>query len=154
MVSSRFLQRTVIPILVAMMLTAAPPAILRAHAKQARADELAALERLDDRQRPPGWRLSPWAAVEFVVGGRLSDGTEITPKYIGDRRLVEIAVATLATDRALLLLGVPGTASEGWIYLLFEATDPNGVVQGTMARFNLSWLLDGKSIDEQLAKGR
>ena len=34
----------------------------------------------------------------------------ITPKYLGSRRLVEVAVASLATDRALLLLGVPGTA--------------------------------------------
>lgn len=88
--------------------------ILRAHAEHARADELAALERVDDRQKPPGWRLSPWAAVTFVLGGTLPDGTEITPKYIGDRRLIEVAVATLATDRALLLLGVPGTA-KSWL---------------------------------------
>jgi MoxR-like ATPase len=48
------------------------------------------------------------------MGGRLTDGTDVSPKYIGDRRLVEIAVATLATDRALLLLGVPGTA-KSWL---------------------------------------
>src|SRR5688500_6691647 len=95
-------------------LTAPLPAILRAHAEQARADELVAIERLDDRQRPPGWRMSPWAVVTFVIGGTLSDGTEITPKYIGDKRLVEIAVARLATDRALLLLGLPGTAKR-WL---------------------------------------
>src|SRR5688572_3645819 len=95
-------------------MTEVPPVILRAHAEQARADELEALARLDEKQRPPGWRLSPWAVVTFVMGGKLKDGTEITPKYIGDRRLVEIAVATLATDRALLLLGVPGTA-KSWL---------------------------------------
>jgi len=39
-----------------------------------------------------------------------ADGTVITPKYVGSRRLIEVAVATPATDRALLLLGVPGTA--------------------------------------------
>ena len=44
------------------------------------------------------------------IGTDASTTVPITPKYIGDRRLVEIAVATLATDRALLLLGVPGTA--------------------------------------------
>ena len=38
----------------------------------------------------------------------------ITPKYVGERRLIETAVATLATDRALLLLGVPGTA-KSWV---------------------------------------
>jgi MoxR-like ATPase len=95
-------------------MTATQPEFLRAHVEQARADELAALERLDDRQRPPGWRLSPRAVVTFILGEKLADGTEITPKYIGDRRLIEIAVATLATDRALLLLGVPGTA-KSWL---------------------------------------
>ncbi len=107
--------------------------ILRAHAEQARAGELAALEAIDDRVRPPGWSLSPWAVVTFVIGGRLADGTEIVPKYIGDRRLVEIAVATLATDRALLLLGVPGTA-KSWLSEHLAAAisgDSTLLVQGT-----------------------
>ena len=114
-------------------MTVAQPPVLRAHAEQERADELAALERVDDRERPPGWRLSPWAVVTFVMGGRLADGTEITPKYIGDRRLVEIAVATLATDRALLLLGVPGTA-KSWLSEHLAAAisgDSTLLVQGT-----------------------
>jgi MoxR-like ATPase len=114
-------------------MTPPPPAILRAHAEQASADELVALERLDDRQRPPGWRLSPWAVVMFVMGGQLADGTEVSPKYIGDRRLVEIAVATLATDRALLLLGVPGTA-KSWLSEHLAAAisaDSSLLVQGT-----------------------
>ncbi len=84
--------------------------VLRPHAEQAFAHELAALARLDDRERPPSWVLSPWAVVRYLLGGELSDGTVIVPKYVGRRRLVEMAVATLATDRALLLLGVPGTA--------------------------------------------
>jgi MoxR-like ATPase len=107
--------------------------ILRAHAEQQNAAELAALEGIDDRERPPGWRLSPWAAVTFVLGGRLPDGTEISPKYVGDRRLVEIAVATLATDRALLLLGVPGTA-KSWLSEHLAAAisgDSTLLVQGT-----------------------
>ncbi|MEY4927035.1 MAG: hypothetical protein RI894_1471, partial [Bacteroidota bacterium] len=48
------------------------------------------------------------------IGGILPDGTVIETKYYGNRRLVEIAVATLASDRALLLLGVPGTAKT-WV---------------------------------------
>ena len=52
--------------------------------------------------------------LTYLLGGTLPDGTEITAKYIGSRRLMEIAVATLATDRALLLLGVPGTA-KSWV---------------------------------------
>ncbi|MGV8849729.1 MAG: ATP-binding protein [Propionibacteriaceae bacterium] len=88
--------------------------LLRPHAEQAFAAELATLARVDDRQRPPTWKLSPWAVVTYVMGGALADGTVITPKYVGSRRLVETAVATLATDRALLLLGVPGTA-KSWL---------------------------------------
>jgi len=88
--------------------------LMRPHAEQEYADELAALARVDDRPRPPTWKLSPWAVVTYVLGGTLGDGTEITPKYVGSRRLVETAVATLATDRALLLLGVPGTA-KSWL---------------------------------------
>lgn len=88
--------------------------LLRPHAEQRYAAELAALAALDERPRPAGWRLSPWAVVTYLMGGALSDGTVITPKYVGSRRLMEIAVATLATDRALLLLGVPGTA-KSWV---------------------------------------
>src|SRR6476646_7862705 len=87
---------------------------LRPHAEQTYADELAALARHDDRPRPPQWRLSPWAVVTYLMGGELPDATRISPKYIGSRRLIEVAVATLATDRGLLLLGVPGTA-KSWV---------------------------------------
>src|ERR1700721_744645 len=87
----------------------ATEAILRPPAEQEYQAELAALASADDRPRPPGWRLSPWAVTTYLLGGE-AGGPEITPKYVGSRRLVEVAVATLATDRALLLLGVPGTA--------------------------------------------
>ncbi|RUT84486.1 ATPase, partial [Mesorhizobium sp. M7A.T.Ca.US.000.02.1.1] len=52
--------------------------------------------------------------LTYLLGGKADDGTVITPKYVGRRRLMETAVATLATDRALLLLGVPGTA-KSWV---------------------------------------
>src|SRR5215218_6213982 len=87
-----------------------PADILRAHAENAYAGELVALAAADDRPRPPSWRLSPWAVTTYILGGTLPNGVRITPKYLGSERLVEIAVASLATDRALLLLGVPGTA--------------------------------------------
>ena len=88
---------------------------------------------VDDRPRPPNWRLSPWAVVTYLLGGALRDGTSITPKYVGSRRLIEIAVATLATDRALLLLGVPGTAKT-WVSEHLAAAisgDSTLLVQGT-----------------------
>jgi MoxR-like ATPase len=87
---------------------------LRLHAEQQFAAELAALSDADRKQRPPRWKLSPWAVKTYLLGGTLEDGFEITPKYIGNERLIEIAIATLATDRALLLFGLPGTA-KSWV---------------------------------------
>lgn len=87
---------------------------LRLTAEETYADELAALAKVDDRPRPEGWHLSPQAVVTFLLGGKLKDGNRISEKYVGNRRLIETAVATLATDRALLLLGVPGTA-KSWV---------------------------------------
>ncbi|MES0199745.1 AAA family ATPase [Mesorhizobium sp. M0011] len=89
-------------------------AAIRLPVEQAYATELQALARNDDRQRPAGWSLSPKAVLTYLLGGKADDGTVITPKYVGRRRLMETAVATLATDRALLLLGVPGTA-KSWV---------------------------------------
>jgi len=69
----------------------------------------------------------------YLLGGVLPDGTVISPKYVGPRRLVEVAVTTLATDRALLLLGVPGTAKTWVSEHLASAVsgDSTLLVQGT-----------------------
>ena len=107
--------------------------LLREHAEQQYADELAALARQDARQRPPSWKLSPWAVATYILGGTLDDGFAVTPKYIGSRRLIEIAIATLATDRGLLLLGVPGTA-KSWVSEHLAAAisgDSTLLIQGT-----------------------
>jgi MoxR-like ATPase len=107
--------------------------ILRQHAEQEYAEELAELARADERQRPPNWRLSPWAVGTYLLGGVLENGFEISPKYIGQRRVIEIAIATLATDRALLLLGVPGTAKT-WVSEHLAAAisgDSTLLIQGT-----------------------
>src|SRR5262249_18583893 len=67
-------------------------AVLREHAEHAYADELAAVAAADDRDRPPHWQLSPWAVAHYLLGGALPDGRVITPKYIGPRRIIEIAI--------------------------------------------------------------
>ena len=87
---------------------------LRAPAEEDFAVELACLIAGDTGQKPPGWVLSPRLVVTYLMGGAAADGTAISPKYVGDRRLIETAVSTLATDRALLLLGAPGTA-KSWV---------------------------------------
>jgi MoxR-like ATPase len=109
------------------------PQLLREHAEQQYADELRALAERDNRPRPPSWKLSPWAVATYVLGGTLDDGFVVAPKYIGSRRLIEIAIATLATDRGLLLLGVPGTA-KSWVSEHLAAAvcgDSTMLIQGT-----------------------
>lgn len=76
--------------------------------------ELDALTEGDTANKPTGWVRSPKAVLTYLMGGKAPNGMVISAKYIGDHRLIETAVATLATDRALLLLGVPGTA-KSWV---------------------------------------
>ncbi|MFZ2956432.1 MAG: AAA family ATPase [Candidatus Ozemobacteraceae bacterium] len=107
--------------------------LLRLHAEQEYSRELEELSVCDKEQRPSNWKLSPWAVVTYLMGGKLDNGFEITPKYIGSRRLMEIAVSTLLTDRALLLLGSPGTAKT-WVSEHICAAvsgDSTLLVQGT-----------------------
>ena len=128
--------------------------LLRQHAEHQYAEELAALARSDTRPRPPNWKLSPWAVATDLLGGQLEDGTVITPKSIGDRRVIEMAIATLATDRALLLLGVPGTAKT-WVAEHLAAAISGAstlLVQGTAGTSEES-LRYGWNYAELLAKG-
>ncbi len=107
--------------------------VLRPHAEEIYAAELVALAKTDEHPKPVNWNLSPWAVVTYLLGGKLDDGTEIEPKYFGNRRLIEIAVATLVTDRALLLTGIPGTAKTWVSEHLAAAISGNSklLVQGT-----------------------
>ncbi|GLV59876.1 ATPase [Dictyobacter sp. S3.2.2.5] len=108
-------------------------AVLRQHAEQQFAEELAELSKVDSRQRPPNWQLSPWAVRLYLMGGKLDNGFVISPKYVGNARLMEIAIATLATDRALLLYGLPGTA-KSWVSEHLAAAiagDSTLLIQGT-----------------------
>lgn len=110
-----------------------PTELLREHAEQQFSEELNELLKADSRQRPPNWKLSPWAVLIYLLGGALENGFEVTPKYIGNRRLMEVAIATLATDRALLLYGVPGTA-KSWVSEHLAAAisgDSTRLIQGT-----------------------
>ena len=137
-----------------MSTTEKPATLLRAHAEHQYAEELAELVRVDTRQKPPNWRLSPWAVRTYVMGGTLDSGFEVTPKYIGNARLIEIAIATLATDRALLLYGVPGTA-KSWLSEHLSAAisgTSSLLIQGT-AGTDETLLRYGWNYAELLAKG-
>jgi MoxR-like ATPase len=107
--------------------------VLREHAEQHYAEELHELSVHDNYERPPRWNLSPKAVLTYLLGGTLKNGYVVTPKYFGERRLMEIAVSTLVTDRALLLIGVPGTGKT-WLseHLAAASTgDSTLLVQGT-----------------------
>jgi MoxR-like ATPase len=94
--------------------------------------ELEALAKEDKHPRPEGWNLSPRAVETYLLGGK-AGGVEITPKYLGSQRLVQIAITSLATDRALLLVGEPGTA-KSWLSEHITAAicgDSLMLVQGT-----------------------
>ena len=106
--------------------------VLRLPAEQLYQKEIDALIAAEKDAVPEGWRMSPRSVKTYICGGKVG-GVEITPKYIGHERLVEIAIATLVTDRALLLIGEPGTA-KSWLSEHLTAAingDSTRVIQGT-----------------------
>lgn len=135
--------------------------VLRLPAERLYAQELEALKEADQDPKPAGWQLSPRSVLTFITGGQ-AGGVNITPKYIGNTRLVEIAVATLLTDRALLLIGEPGTA-KSWLSENLTAAihgDSSKVIQGTAGTseehvrysWNYAMLLAHGPSDEALIK--
>jgi len=129
-------------------------ALIRAHAEAQFAEELEALRAEDSKPRPEGWSLSPWAVVTYLMGGSLESGFKVSPKYFGARRLMEVAVATLVTDRALLLVGVPGTG-KSWVSEHLAAAicgDSTLLIQGT-AGMGEEAIRYGWNYAELLAKG-
>ncbi|MDR0487213.1 MAG: AAA family ATPase, partial [Treponema sp.] len=106
--------------------------ILRLSSEKSYAQEIEALIAEEKDEIPAGWQMSPRSVLKFIVGGK-AKGLTITSKYVGYDRLVEVAIATLLTDRALLLIGEPGTA-KSWLSENLTAAicgDSNKVVQGT-----------------------
>ena len=106
--------------------------ILRLPAEQLFQKEIDALIAAEKDPVPTGWKMSPRSVRTYICGGKVGR-TQITPKYIGHERLVEIAISTLVTDRALLLIGEPGTAKSWLSEHLCAAIngDSTKVIQGT-----------------------
>lgn len=106
--------------------------VLRLSAEQLYKDEIDALIKAEKNPVPAGWQMSPKSVLTYIMGGKAGRKT-ITPKYMGDKRIVEICIATLVTDRALLLIGEPGTAKSWLSEHLTAAINGNStqVIQGT-----------------------
>ena len=136
--------------------------VLRLTAEQQYARELDAIISAESDPVPTGWRMSPRSVLTYITGNTKVRGVDISPKYIGSRRLVEIAVATLVTDRALLLIGEPGTA-KSWLSEHLAAAingDSTKTVQGTAGTteeqirysWNYAMLIAGGPSQEALIK--
>jgi hypothetical protein len=118
------------------------PAVLRQPAEVRFADELAALA-AEEGPRPPGWKLTARAVRTFLVGGEVAkptgkkkgtaSGPTIRRKFFGDDALVDRAIVTLMSNRALLLVGEPGTAKSMLSELLAAAISGTSAltIQGT-----------------------
>ncbi len=105
----------------------------RSHAENAFSIELETIKLEDKRPKPNTWNLSPWGVLLYIAGGKTASGFQVTPKYIGDHKLIEMAIATILSDRALLLMGVPGTA-KSWLSEHLSAAisgQSNLLIQGT-----------------------
>lgn len=102
--------------------------------------ELEALASADDGERPAGWRLSPRAIRDFLLGRSkpIELGGRQVPierKFFGDDALVERAIVTLATQRGLMMVGEPGTAKSMLSELLAAAVSGTSLltIQGSAA---------------------
>ncbi len=118
------------------------PRMVRPPAEVVYAEQLAALASADSRARPAGWKLSPRAVRQFIVGAETPiahtwEGakrkTTIAQKFYGDDALVERCIVTLLGNRGLLLVGEPGTAKSMLSELLAAAISGNSLltIQGT-----------------------
>lgn len=128
--------------------------ILRPHAEDLFQHEINYLIANEKNIIPTNWQMSPQSVVTYLLGGEMEDGMIIEPKYFGSRRLMEVAVASLATDRALLLIGVPGTAKT-WVSEHLSAAISGAstcLVQGT-AGMSEDAMRYGWNYAQLLAKG-
>lgn len=112
-------------------------------------DELQYLIDSDDSSKKPiNWKLSPKQVIKFILGSDepidsssstkgkgKSKKTEISisKKFYGDPILIQRTVASLASNKALMLIGEPGTAKSFLSELLASAISGSSIntIQGS-----------------------
>lgn len=117
------------------------PDQVREPAEVRHADQLEALKQNDPDAPPKPWLLSPRSVLTYVVGGKTLKAkiggktvdVPITRKFFGDDSIVERSIVTLASERALLLVGEPGTGKSWLSEHLAAAISGNSTltIQGT-----------------------
>jgi MoxR-like ATPase len=115
--------------------------VLREPAEVRYADQLEALRQNDPDTPPAPWKLSPRSVLAYVTGGQTLEAkvngksvkVPITRKFYGEDALVERAIVTLASERALLLVGEPGCGKSWLSEHLAAAISGNSTltIQGT-----------------------
>jgi MoxR-like ATPase len=115
--------------------------VLRLPAEVTYAEELEALRQTEADKPPSSWKLSPRSVLAYIIGGKTVEATidgkkkkvDITRKFYGDTAIVERSIVTLASERALLLVGDPGTGKSWLSEHLAAAICGNSslVIQGT-----------------------
>lgn len=107
-----------------------PAKVQRPPAEHLYAEELALLKKTDNSPTPPGWQLSMKAVLRFILGDE-----KIRRKMVCSSSLIERAMVTLASNRALLLVGEPGTAKSLLSELLAAAVSGTSTltIQGSAA---------------------
>ncbi|TXT62055.1 MAG: putative ABC superfamily protein [Promethearchaeota archaeon] len=116
--------------------------IMRMPAEIRFSDQLEALKSIDEGDKPESWYLSPSRVNDFIVGReepiKMKKGNKtvevfITRKFYGNDIMIQRAIASLLSDRPLLLIGEPGTA-KSWLSENLTAAICNNslnVIQGT-----------------------
>ena len=116
--------------------------ILREPAEVQYRVQLEALRQQEQDTPPSAWKLSPRSVLTYITGSpkpikATIDGKQIevpiTRKFFGDDTIVERAIVTLASERALLLVGEPGTGKSWLSEHLAAAISGNSTltIQGT-----------------------
>jgi len=114
---------------------------LREPAEIQYAEQLQALIAEDKNEKPDNWLMSPASVLTYILGDKKIstsiDGkkktVEISKKFYGDASIVERAIVTLASERALLLVGEPGCGKSWLSEHLAAAISGNSTltIQGT-----------------------
>ncbi len=100
---------------------AALDAVLRQHAEDQYAEELAELAREDKRQRPPNWVLSPWAVRTYFYARLLVDGPSPAALVVSP---MMHAMQTGKIARLEELTRIPSEVQDTLITILSEKTLP------------------------------